>query len=335
MRAFLQKWGEIAIFVGYKKAKQTHVNMAYKHNMRHIKSLTIIILTLAALVAGPGLHAQEAFTFLRLDRSPVTSAMAGAGFSLTGDNNAYAAFGNPAASAFINNKVSAAVNYRRWAPKVLDEHHITAAFAVKPIEKLAVQAGYTKGIQPVLDESDPFHANDNNFAIGLSYAITDNISAGINGHYAFQELIQGYKLQGFALDVVGQYHGENFNVAGGVVSIGPKVVSEESGAYPLPTSAKVAGDYSFNGEIANVTLAADGDYYFSGNWGLSGGVSVLIKDMVFLRAGGRYASSGAALPTHVATGAGFKYKFLTLDVSYISGNKFIGDSLMGGVSLNF
>ncbi len=29
MRAFLQKWGEIAIFVGYKKAKQTYVNMAY------------------------------------------------------------------------------------------------------------------------------------------------------------------------------------------------------------------------------------------------------------------------------------------------------------------
>ncbi|MBP5636036.1 MAG: PorV/PorQ family protein [Bacteroidales bacterium] len=303
--------------------------------MKHSKSLTVIILTVAALMASPTLYAQEAFTFLRLDRSPVTTAMAGAGFSITEENNAYAAFGNPAASAFMGNRASASVNYRRWAPAILDEHHITAAFAVKPIEKLAVQAGFAKGIQPVLDEENPFHANDNNFAIGLSYAITDNISAGINGHYAFQELVKGYKLQGFALDVIGQYHGENFNVAGGVVSIGPKVKSEQSGAYPLPASAQIAGDYTYKGGIASITMAADGDYYFSGHWGVSGGASVLIKDMVFVRAGGRFASSGTALPTHLAAGAGFKYKFITIEASYITANSIIGNSFMGGVNINF
>lgn len=339
MGGFLQKCREIIIFVDYKKMQLRYLHFGFSYKMKLKKTLSIIILTLAAVQ----LHAQgqqqganrEAFTFLRLDRSPVTSAMAGAGFSITGDNNAYAVFGNPAASAFMDNKVSAAVNYRSWAPGILDEQHITAAFALKPIGKLAVVAGYTKGIQPVLDESDPFHANDNNFAVGLAYAITDNIGIGINGHYAFQELVKDYRIQGWAVDAVAQYHNDNLNIAAGVVSIGPKVVSEQSGAYPLPASAKIAGDYTFKGDLARLTLAADGDYYFSGHWGVSGGASVLVKDMIFVRAGGRYASNGTAVPTHIAAGAGFKYKFLTVDVSYITVNSIIGNSLMGGLNLNF
>ncbi|MCR5018208.1 MAG: PorV/PorQ family protein [Bacteroidales bacterium] len=309
--------------------------MKYKYSTIALVAAVLLVIPAVAARAQEQGGNLEAFTFLRLDRSPVTSAMAGAGFSTTNDNWAYGAFGNPAAAAFMNNKVSAAVNYRSWGPGILDEQHITAAFAVKPIDKLAISAGFTKGIQPVLDESDPFRANDNIFSIGLSYRITDNIALGLNGHYAFQELVKDYKLQGFAFDVIGHYHGENFNVAGGAVAIGPKVVSEQSGAYPLPSSAKIAGDYTLALDAFKFTFAADADYYFSGNFGVSGGASVSYADMVFLRTGARYASANAAFPSHMAIGGGFKYSVVKLDVSYIAMNPIIGNSLMGGITLDF
>lgn len=304
------------------------------YNVALLAAFLLVIPAVAARAQEQGGNL-EAFSFLRLDRSPVTSAMAGAGFSTTNDNAAYGAFGNPAASAFMNNRVSAAVNYRNWGPGFLDESHITAAFAVKPMDKLAVVAGFAKGIQPVMDESDPFRANDNNFAIGLSYRITDNISVGLNGHYAFQELVKDYKLSDWALDAVVQYHGENFNVAGGVVAIGPKVVSERSGAYPLPSSAKLAGDYTLALELFKFTFAADADYYFSGNYGVSGGAVISYADMVFFRTGARYASANAAFPSHVAIGGGFKYSVVKLDVCYTTLNPVIGNSLMGGITLDF
>ena len=307
-----------------------------KYKYLHIALLVAVLPVLSAVTAMAQEQANmEAFTFMRLDRSPVTSAMAGAGFSMTSGNAAYGAFGNPAASAFMNNKVSASVNYCSWSPKLLGEKHITAAFAVKPIDKLAVTAGYFRGIQPAMDESDPFRANDNDFAIGVSYAATDNIAIGLNGHYVFQNLIKDYSLNGWAVDAVAHYHGDNFNVAGGVVSIGPKVVSEQSGAYPLPSSAKIAGDYTLALETFKITVAADADYYFSGHYGISGGAEASYADMVFLRTGARYASDGTALASHFAIGGGFKYSVVKLDVCYITMNSIIGSSLMGGITLDF
>ena len=307
--------------------------------MKLLKALTIIVL---AMAAAAGVKAQEqqgangeAFTFMRLDRSPVTSAMAGAGFSMTKGNFAYSAFGNPAAAAFMDKTVSAAANYRSWAPGILDEQHITAAFAVKPIGDLAIIAGYTKGIQPQLDEEDPFRPNDNNFTLGASYAITSSIGLGVNWHYVYQSLLEDYKLSGWAVDAVAHYAGDNFNLAGGVVSIGPKVVSQQSGAYPLPASAKIAGDYTLSFDAIRITAAADADYYFnSGNWGVSGGAEVGLAGMVFFRAGGRYAPAGSAIPTHIAVGGGLKYRFITLDMSYITMNSIIGNSIMGGISIS-
>lgn len=307
--------------------------MKYKYiYVALLGAFLLVLTTVTAKAQNQG--NMEACTFLRLDRSPVTSAMAGAGFSMTSGNAAYGVFGNPAASAFMKNKVSAAVNYRSWGPGFLDQQHITAAFAIKPIDKLAIVAGYSKGIQPAMDESESFRASDNDFAIGASYAITDNISVGLNSHFASQNIVNGYQINAWAVDVIGQYHGDNFNVAGGIVSIGPKVVSEQSGAYPLPSSAKIAGDYTVALDAFKFTFAADGDYYFSGHYSVSGGAEASYADMVFLRTGARYAAEGTALPSHIAVGGGFKYRFVKLDVCYIALNPIIGNSLMGGITLD-
>lgn len=303
------------------------------------KQVITIILTLAALSAraqdnkGQGLI----FPFLRLDRSPVSTAMAGAGFSSTNENAAYAAFGNPAAAVFMDNKVSAAASYRNWGPKVLDEHQIGAAFAVKIGPKFLVNAGYVRDIQPVVDpETETFRPNDNDFALGLAYAITENVSVGINGHYAMQELVENYRLQGFSADIVAQYHIANMNAALGVVSVGPKVKSPSTGStYPLHSSLKLAGDYTAAFGQCSLTAALDADYYFSGMMAASAGLSFSWNDTVFVRAGGRYAQEGAPLPTHIAAGAGAKIGPVRLDLSYITMNKVIGNSWMAGINFEF
>ena len=302
-------------------------------------ALLVAFLLVIPTIAGNAQQSggnMEAFTFLRLDRSPVTSAMAGAGFSMTNGNLAYAAFGNPAATAFMTNKVSAAVNYCSWAPGMLDEHYITAAFSVKPTEKLAVCAGYAKGIQPVVDSENPFRANDNIFSVGISFLAMESCSIGFNGHYVYQKIVEDYSIEGYTMDLTVQYHGEGYNAAAGIIGLGPKVLSRKSGnSYPLPSSAKIAGDYTFALNAFKLNLAADADYYFSGNWGASAGATVSYIDKVFLRTGGRYASSGAAFPSHFAVGGGLKMDFIKLDVTYITMNPVIGNSFMGGITLDF
>lgn len=303
------------------------------------KQVITFILAFVALTAnaqnnnGQGLI----FPFLRLDRSPVSTAMAGSGFSTTGENSSYAAFGNPAAAVFMDKTVSAGASYRMWGPKVLDEHQINAAFAVKIGKKLSVDAGYVRDIQPIVDpETETFHPNDNNFALGLAYAITDFLSIGVNGHYAMQELVQNYRIQGFCADAVVQYHNPSLNAAFGVVSIGPKVKSPSSGnSYNLPTSLKLAGDYTLSFEDFRMTAALDADYYFSGLLAASVGASFSWKDMLFFRTGGRYSNDGAPVPSHLALGAGAKLGPVRLDVSYITLNKVIGNSLMGGLNFEF
>lgn len=303
------------------------------------KQVITFILAFAAITAsaqdnnGQGLI----FPFLRIDRSPVGTAMAGAGFSTTGENAAYAAFGNPAAAAFMDKKVSAAVSYRMWSPKMLDENQIGAAFAVKIGKKLSVDAGYVRDIQPIVDpETETFRPNQNDFSLGLAYAITDFLSIGVNGHYAMQELVKNYRIQGFCADAVVQYHLPNMNAALGLVSLGPKVESPSSGkSYKLPASMKLAGDYTLETGECLITGALDADYYLSGLLAASIGASLSWKDMLFFRIGGRYAQDGAPLPSHMAVGAGAKFGPVRLDLSYITLNKVIGNSLMGGLNIEF
>jgi len=303
------------------------------------KPFIILVLALVAITARAQDNSAQsiAFPFLRLDRNPVTSAMAGAGFSSTAADPAFAAFGNPAMPVFMDNKVSAAVSYRYWSPKTLQENHITAAFAVKLAPRVAVNAGYTRGIQPPVDpETDSFHPNDNNFSLGVSFLAAEGVSLGINGHYAMQELVKGYRLQSFCADAVVQYHLENMNAALGVMSVGPQVTSKSSGSnYSLPSSIKLAGDYTFAFGPCKLLLALDADYYFKGMMAASAGANLEMYERFFLRAGGRYAADGAPLPTHAALGAGVKIGPARVDVTYLTMNKIIGNSLMGGVSVAF
>ena len=79
---------------------------------------SVLSLFLAGFLCLPALPAaaqdaagaNEAMGSLRVDRDPVLLSMAGAGFAMTSSNQAYAAFGNPAAAAFSSQKLEAGVS---------------------------------------------------------------------------------------------------------------------------------------------------------------------------------------------------------------------------------
>ena len=95
---------------------------------------SVLSLFLAGFLCLPALPAaaqnaagaNEAMGSLRVDRDPVLLAMAGAGFAMTSSNQAYAAFGNPAAAAFSPQKLEVGVSYGSWAPKYAAGSQISA-----------------------------------------------------------------------------------------------------------------------------------------------------------------------------------------------------------------
>jgi len=241
---------------------------------------------------------------------------------------------NPALPALMENTMSAAVSYGFWSPSLLCEHRISAAFAFKVFDKFALSAALSKDIQPSID-GESFHPGNNLFGVGVAYAPIKNLSIGASFHYAQQLLLEDYTISGVSFDAIVQYSGKHYNLAGGVVSIGPNVSSEKSGYYSLPTSVKIAGDVSFPlAESVDCDFAFDGDYYFSGNYALSCGVTADFLDKYFVRVGGRVANNSCALPGHVALGAGINFGPVTLDVSYIAFNTVLQNSAMIGVSVN-
>ena len=103
----------------------------------------------------------------------------------------------------------------------------------------------------------------------------------------------------------------------------------------LPSSARLAASYELPVGPGTLAAALDADYYFSGKLGVSAGVHYGFKDLVFVRAGYRYATAGAAFPSHLALGLGVKWKGIGLDVSYLTANAQIGNSLCAGLSYRF
>jgi hypothetical protein len=136
-------------------------------------------------------------------------------------------------------------------------------------------------------------------------------------------------------ECITKFHLNGFNVAAGVANLGSGVTSAKGNVSKLPSSARLAASYELPVGPGTLAAALDADYYFSGKLGVSAGVHYGFKDLVFVRAGYRYATAGAAFPSHLALGLGVKWKGVGLDVSYLTANAQIGNSLCAGLSYRF
>ncbi len=306
-------------------------------NMKRIHTFSILVLVLSlsglTLSAQTSAEGNEAFGVLRVDRDPVRMGMAGAGESMTSQNQAFAAFGNPAAAAFSSSKVEAGVSYASWAPHYAGAGNIASGVTGHVNERFVLSVGFARQGYPGLDiePSSSFKPSDVLLRAGAGIAFTESFSLGVTAGYAKEALLSDYSLSAFSVTAMAQYRVAGLNVAAGVAHLGGKV----GDGYPLPSSVKLAADYGLDFENIALRAALDADYYFSGNYSVAAGLDLGIGGAGFLRGGYRYASQGAAIPSFLGLGGGARFSGFELDFAFLMASESLSGTWMAGLSYRF
>ena len=287
-------------------------------------------LPLRAQVSAGG---NEAFGVLRVDRDPVRMGMAGAGESLTVQNQAFASFANPAAAAFASSKVDAALSYASWSPHYAGAGNIASGVTGHVKDNLSLSVGFARQGYPGLDfeSASAFKPSDVMIRVGAGFAVSESFALGVTAGYAQEALMSDYTLSAFSVSAMAQYRMEDLNVAAGVAHLGSKVGED----YPIPSSLKLAADYGLDFENLGLRIAVDGDYYFSGNYSVAAGLDLGIAGAGFLRGGYRFASPGAAIPSCLGLGGGVHFAGFELDFAFLTASESLSGSWMAGVSYRF
>ena len=300
---------------------------------KFISAVALALMLPVASKAQESVPANEAFGFMGFPRSAVSSGMAGAGCALTSGSAALATFDNPAVLPVAVGKIDAGVVYSHTL-----SNNLGGGVALRLGKGFAVSAAVLDQIHPVKDfggSYGTFAPNDLVVAGGFGFSIAGHVSFGLSVRYVNQKLMSDYSLSSVVFTAMAQYRLAGFNVAAGIANFGSGVKSESGSTSPLPASARLAASYEFALGPGTFGAALDADYYFSGKIGVSAGIQYGLWDMIYARAGYRYASQGAVFPSHLALGLGTKWKMLQLDVHYITANAQIGGSLGAGLSIRF
>lgn len=299
------------------------------------------LLLVAALTALQAFAQEEAVSgeilrFVRTERSLSTSGAAGALFSsTTGTDWSASLFGNVAALPFMENRFAIGLSYAMWTPSATRTMNVTAGAAVKAGKRVGITAGFVRDMYPSFDFNGktvkPF---DMCFGGGISVAVAPCFSIGANFKYCWEEIL--YRITAFSFDILAQYHGKDFNVAAGVLSLGPKVKpNEDDVKYSLPASVRLSADYVFRFGIMSLQPALSAEYYFSKHFAVAPGLQFGVKDYVFVRAGYRYANEGCVTPSHLALGISGGYVGVSLSATFLTANKELGNSFLIGLGYRF
>ena len=298
--------------------------------MRYCRFILPFLLLCLSAAAEDKPATGNAMDFLGMPRGTARSAMAGAGSASVSASAAFSAFDNPSILPFATGKVDASFSYGRWAPSTPGclSDNLGVGIAFKPLRALALSVAVVNQAHPVLELPgyEPFRPLDGLASLGAGVSFGAHFSIGASFKYAYQRVLSDNVYWAFAFNAMAQYHGGHFDIAAGVVNVGGDVKSKDGSAYPLPSAARISGSY--HGDIGKSRFEADldADCYFSGKFGIAAGVQYTYNDLLFARAGYRYATAGAVLPSHLALGLGVQWKGFCLEASYITANDIIGNS---------
>lgn len=293
-------------------------------------SALMLSLTVKAQESVP---ATEAFQFLGFPRSIVSTGMAGAGSAMTSSCAALSAFENPAVLPVSVGKVDVSAVYSHAI-----SNNFGGGVAVRIGKGFALSAAVIDQIHPVKDfgpEYGTFAPNDLMIALGAGAGFGKHFSVGFSARIVRQQIMADYVLNGAAFNVMLQYRLNGLSIVAGAANLGSGVKSENETKSPQPSSARVAISYEFKLGSSTIDAALDADYYFTRKFGISVGAQYSFRRMIYARAGYRFATPGAAFPSHLALGLGFQWKFLCLDISYITANAQLANSIGAGISFRF
>lgn len=289
---------------------------------------------LAGLLFQPKCHAQEsaALPFVAIDRNPVTAAMGGA--------QAVSGLYNPSAVPFTGSDL--VLSYQRWAPSTFKTNNVNLLAAFKVGDKLGInlEGAFQQGNEiPQVNESGipgskSLRPQDLLAGLGVGFAFTENLSAGVSARFASTSIESGSSYSAVGADAFVMYHAESLSATVGVANLGTPVESKGQ-TYPLPASVKAGVGYRKDFDQNALRLAADADYFFVGGFGAAAGAEFGIKDRFFLRAGAHLGSGKAPLPTYVTLGAGVQFSGFHLDLCWMTANPVLGNTLHAGLGYQF
>lgn len=273
-----------------------------------------------------------ALGFIRIDRNPRTSALAGAG-AASADNGAYAAFRNAATLSFLPGLGDVAGGVQLWEmSNEVDKTTNLLACTGFRFGKFGVALGtaFQMGV-PV----SAYNPSDLLVSLGLSYAIFDGLSLGVNARFAQQNFTQAVHVNGFSADVTvfGKID-DAISLIGGVACLGPKVKGSAA-AYSQPSYAHVGAAWHKAFAEHGISLALDAECNFDG--GVAGAVGAVYSydQTAFLRVGYRLSGKNVAIPSHLALGVGVQLHGFRADVSYLTASPVLGNTLSIGVGYSF
>ena len=287
-------------------------------------------------------QSEEALPFVRIDRDPVSAGMGFAG-AASSRETAYSSFRNSSVIPFSAERMSFGLSGQSWAPDGVKTMNINFGAAVKAGKRFgfSVGAAYQSGDEySLFDDSGvpqkTFKPNEMIVNGGVGFLLLDNLAVGANVRYASQKLSSDNSYSAISTDVFLTYRLSDLNITAGVSSLGSSVKSASGDSYNLPASATIGAEWSkaFS-EAHGVRLAADADYFFSGNFTAAAGAEYSFKNMLFARAGYHFGSKDAVLPSFASVGLGVRFFGISLDVAYLTANDTIGNTLTLGLGYRF
>ena len=306
---------------------------------KHLLALVALSLSASAAFA----QGTDALGFTQINHNPVTSAFAGAGSASNG-SAAWSAFSNASILPFYEGTMDMAAGFQLWAPGTSKSTNIGIGTAVKIAPRIAFAVGYTLNNGQAYEVYDyngqitgNFSPKDHVIALGAGFGLGESFSIGVNARYAMQKLSAEDSFSGFSGDLFVAYQfNPDFRVTAGVSTLGTSITASNRKKFSQPASAQVAVDWGTHfAQVHALHVMADAAYYFSGNFGAAAGLQYSWNDMVFVRAGYRFATEYCVIPSHLALGIGAKFAGVHIDLSYLTASKALGNTLNIGLGYSF
>ncbi|MCQ2146574.1 MAG: PorV/PorQ family protein [Bacteroidales bacterium] len=300
------------------------------------------LLTVCLMFCASAFAQDMALLSTRIINDPVNMSMAGAA-SASSSNISMSAFGNAAAMGFYKGKLDAQASFGKWAPNGLMSSRASLGVAGRLGKVFSLSLAGVYGSNQEYDLIDDFGVNkgtfkpsDMMFGSGIGIAASSHFGIGLNFRYGIEKLYEDTSLRAIMVDASFMYHNEGLNVSAGVRSLGPKIIDQSDKPFNLPYAANLAAYYSLDIAEGNVLgIGVDGNYFLSGGITAAAGLQYSWNDIIFARAGYHYGTSAAPLPQFLGIGLGVKYYGVSANVSYVTLNKAIGNTVALSLGYSF
>ncbi len=304
----------------------------------------ILVAAMACLTTVPFASAQDggALAFVRIVRDPVSAGMGFSGVASV-SGTAYSSFRNSSIIPLAAERMSVGVSGQMWVPDGVKSTNLAFGSAFRAGKRLGFSVGgaYQIGEEYSLTDetgnaAGTFTPGDMVLNAGAGFLILDNLSAGANVRYALQKLSEDNSYSSVSADVFLAYRIDGLNITAGVSSLGSSVKSVSGDSFDIPASATVGADWAkaFS-ESHGLRLAADADYFFSGDVTVAAGAEYSFKNRLLARAGYHFGTEDAVLPSFATVGLGIRFFGISLDIAYLTANDVLGNTVTFGLGYSF